>query len=153
MDQVVAAAGDLQRALERLDQAVWQVADEADRVGDEHRLAARQRKPRVVGSSVANKPVLDQHARVGEVVQQRRLAGVGVPDDRDRGEAAAAAALALQVASRGEVLQLGFELADAPHDAPTIDLELRLTGTEPSNRHRHAAATACVRPSPQRGSR
>ena len=37
--QVVGAGGDLERALERLDQPVRQVAHEADRVGEQHRFA------------------------------------------------------------------------------------------------------------------
>lgn len=36
---------------------------------------------RVVTSSVAEKFVLDQHARLGQAIQQRRLSCVGVSDD------------------------------------------------------------------------
>ena len=131
VDEVVAAAGHLERALERLDQSVRQVAHEADRVGDQHRLAAGQRQSASRRIERGEQPILDEHAGMGEVVEQRRLAGVGVADDRHRGEAAATTALALQVAGRGQVFELGFELGDAAHDSPPIDLELGLAGTEP----------------------
>ena len=92
-----AFGGHLERALERLDQPVRQAADEADGVGEQHRLATGQRQPpggRVEGGE---QPVLDEHAGLGEPVEQRRLAGVGVADDRDVGQAAACPALALQL--------------------------------------------------------
>ena len=98
VDQVVGAAGDLERALERLDEAVRQAADEADGVGEQHRLAAGQREAAGRRVERGEQAVLGQHAGVGQRVEQRRLAGVGVADDRDGGEPAAVALLALQVA-------------------------------------------------------
>ena len=74
---------------------------------------------------------------VGEGVEQRRLAGVGVADDRHRGEPAALALLALQVAGALELLEVVVELADPPQDPPTVDLEARLAATEA---HADAAA-------------
>ena len=101
--EVVGERGDLERALERLDETVRQAADEADGVGEQHRLAAGQREPpgrRVEGGE---QPVLGEHAGVGEPVEQRRLAGVRVARRsrrwRDR---CALAALALQVTGRGQ---------------------------------------------------
>ena len=78
-----------------------QAADEADRVGEQHRLAAGQRQAAGGRVERGEQPVLDQHAGLREAVEQGRLAGVGVADDGDGGQAAAVAALALQVARVG----------------------------------------------------
>ena len=43
--QIVGHGSALERALERLDQTMRQAADESDRVGDQHRLAAGEREP------------------------------------------------------------------------------------------------------------
>ena len=77
----VGVGHDLERGLERLDQLVGQLAHEADGVGEQHRLAAGQVEAAGGGVEGGEEPVLDQHAGVGEAVEQRRLAGVGVADD------------------------------------------------------------------------
>jgi hypothetical protein len=76
---------------------------------------------------------LDEHAGVGEAVQQRRLAGVRVADDGDGAVAGAGSPLALRAARGGHRLQLGLELAHAPQQPPAVDLELRLTGAAGAN--------------------
>ena len=81
---------------------------------------------------MANKPVLGEHTRVGEPVEQRRLSGVGVADDRHGGQTAACPALALQVAVASEVLELGLEARDAAHDPPPVDFDLGLAAAEAS---------------------
>jgi hypothetical protein len=111
--------------------------DEPDRVGEQHRLASGQRQPTGGGVEGGEQAVLDEHAGLGEVVQQRRLARVGVADDGDVGEPAALAALALQLAGGGELAEIAFELGDPAHDAPPVDLELGLATTEAGT---HAAA-------------
>ncbi len=109
VNQVVAASGDLERALERLDQSVRQVADEADRVGDQHRLAAGQRQSAGRRIERGEQSILDQHAGMGEMVEQRRLPGVGVADDGHRGEpAAASGSCAADRAGGREVLQIAI---------------------------------------------
>ena len=138
--EVVGERGDLERALEGLDQSVRQVAHEPDRVGEQHRLAARQRQSTRGGVERGEQAVLDQHAGVGEQVQQRRLAGVRVADDGDVGEAAAAAALALQRPRCRPVAEVGLELGDAAHDAAPVDFDLGLATTESG-----ADATALLR--------
>ena len=130
MHEVVGAGGDLERALEGLDQAVRQSAHESDGVGEQHRLTARQRQPARGRVERGEQAVLDEHAGVGQPVEQRRLAGVGVADDGDVGEPAAPAALALQRAGGGELLEIGLELGDPAHDPPTVDLELGLAAAE-----------------------
>ena len=78
VDEQVGLGDHLERALERLDQPVGQLADEADRVGQEHGLAAGQREAAGGGVERGEEPVLDEHAGVGEPVEQRALAGVRV---------------------------------------------------------------------------
>src|SRR6478609_9098596 len=65
-----------------------------------------------------------------EMVEQGRLACVGVTDDRHGRQAAAATTLALQLPCGRQVLEVGLELADTPHDPPAVDFELGFTGAE-----------------------
>jgi hypothetical protein len=109
---------------------VRQVAHEADGVGEQHRLAAGKGEPTRGRIECGEQPVLGEHAGVGEQVEQRRLAGVGVAHDRHVGEPAAAAALALQFTGVGERRQVGLEFGDPAHDPPPIDLHPRLAATE-----------------------
>jgi hypothetical protein len=91
---------------------VGQLADEPDGVGDQHRLAARELEPAGGGVEGGEQAVLDQHSGVGEPVEQRRLAGVGVADDRHLPALARLAGLALVVADRRDGAQVGLELVD-----------------------------------------
>ncbi len=86
----------VERRAERFDELVRQAAHEADRVGEQHRLAAR--KVQAAGRRVERREqlVLDEHARVREPVEQRRLARVRVADERDSEQLAPAAGLALR---------------------------------------------------------
>ena len=132
VDEQVGLGHDLERGLERLDELVGQLADEADGVGEQHRLAAGQVEAAGRGVERGEQAVLDEHAGVGEPVEQRRLAGVGVADDRDTSaQAAARRALALQLARCGASSRSSrLELGDAAHEAPAVDLELRLARTD-----------------------
>ena len=156
VDEQVGVGGHLERGLERLDQLVGQLADEADGVGEQHRLAAGQLEPAGGGVERGEEPVLDQHAGVGEAVQQRRLAGVGVADDGDVGAGCAGAALRWVSRCRRDVAQLGLELVDPAHHAAPVDLELGLAGTTGADarRRRHAAGLLGQRrPLPRRRGR
>ena len=128
VDEQVRLGDHLQGRAKRLHQLVGQLAHEPDRVRQQHRLPAGQRQapgPRVEGGE---QPVLDQHAGVGQPVEQGGLAGVGVADQRHGGQAAAPAGLALQAALLGQAAQVALEAAHAPHQAPAVDLELGLAG-------------------------
>ncbi len=103
----------------------------------QHRLAAGQGEPAGRRVERGEQTVLDEHARVGQLVEQGRLAGVGVADDGDRCEAALAATLALERPGVGQCVEIPFELVDPAHDASTIGLDLRLAATESGP---HAAA-------------
>ena len=117
----------LQRRAERLDELVRQVPDEPDGVGQ--RVGPPVRGDGAPGGGVEGREqrVLDQHARAGQRVEQARLAGVGVADDRDTADVVAPALAALglaDLAHRGDVAaQLGHAVADP---AP-VQLDLGLT--------------------------
>ena len=80
---------------ERLDHLMGQLAHEADGVGQQHGLPSRQVE--LSGSRIERReqPVLHQHIRGAQPVQQRRLPGVGIADQRDSALAASLTALAL----------------------------------------------------------
>ena len=98
VQEQVGLAGLLERGLERRDQGVRQVADEADRVGEQGLAAAAE--PPAAGAGVERREqlVLDQDAGLGQRVHQRALAGVGVADQRDGRHVAPAGDLALLAA-------------------------------------------------------
>ena len=117
----------VERRAERLDELVREPPHEADGVGREDRLAAREvhlPDGRVEGGE---ETVLDEHVGVRQPVQQRRLPGVRVADERDRGAGSPPASLALGGAAAGDLLQLPLELRDPAVDPAAVDLELRLT--------------------------
>ena len=68
--QQVGLGDHLEGGLERLHQLVGQLADEADRVGHEHGLAAGQVEPAGGGVERGEEAVLHQHAGVGEAVEE-----------------------------------------------------------------------------------
>ena len=86
--------------------------------------------------------VLDQHARTGQPVEQRGLAGVGVAGDGHRRDLVALALLALGVAGALHVGELAAQLGDLGVDAPPVGLDLRLTGTTPADTAAVGADTA-----------
>ena len=110
-----------------------EVADEADRVGDDDLALAREAQ--TARDRIQRREHLVCHVHVGlrQRLQQCALAGVGVADDREHRNvaplASASAVLALATQLRELLLEPGHALA---HTAP-IGLELRLTGTAPSD--------------------
>ncbi len=73
----------LERRAEGRDQHGRQVGDEADRVGQDRACCRAAASPRAsVGSSVANSMSSAATSARGQAVEQRRLAGVGVADQR-----------------------------------------------------------------------
>src|SRR6185436_16136747 len=61
-------------------------------------------------------------------VEQRRLAGVRVADERDRRHGALLAPLAQLRPALAHVIDLALQRVDAGADAPAIGLELRFAG-------------------------
>ena len=118
--------GLFQRRLERGDQMVRQVADEADRVAEQD--AAPLLDVPLAGARVERREelVLDVDAGPGQGVHERALAGVGVADQRDGMFLAAAGHLALL--ARLHLVQAVLEVADAQLDEPAVLFELRFAG-------------------------
>ena len=129
MEQQVGVGDLLQRRAERLDQVVRQVADEAHGVGHRVHAAVGGRRTTRGGVERREERVLHQHAGVGEPVEQRRLAGVGVAGDRDARHVVATARLALDLAGAAHLLELAAQLGDLGVDAAPVGLDLGLTGT------------------------
>jgi hypothetical protein len=158
VDEQVGLADDLERRAERLDELVGQLAHEADGVGEQHGLATGQVEAPDARVEGGEEPVLDEHAGVGQAVQQRRLAGVGVPDDRDGPVAGPGTALGLGAAGPGQGLEVGLEAAHAAEEAAPVDLELGLargprTRSAPAPRPPHGPGLAGEgdAPAPQPG--
>jgi len=126
MDQQVGVDHDVERRTECLDQLMGQLSDEADRVGQEDRLATGKLEAPGRGVERGEEPVLDEHAGIGHSVQERRLAGVGVAHDCHRPVAGAAAPLRLGGPVLPDAHEVLFELADPSHDPAPIDLQLGL---------------------------
>ena len=146
VDDEVGLEHHLEGGPERLDHLVGQLADEADRVGQQHRLAARQVElagPRVEGGEEA---VLDEDVGLAQAVQQRRLPGVRVPHQRDGALATALAAPPLHPAGAVELAQVGLEAAHPLQQPPAVDLELGLAGTPGADPARLLAQRMCPRP-------
>ena len=115
----------LERGGERLHELVRQLADEADRVGQQVAAAgdlerARGRVERV------EEPLAHAHLGAGQRVQQRRLAGVRVAGERDGGQAGALALLAHHVARRARVLEPALERGDPVARQAAVGLDLGL---------------------------
>ena len=86
-------------------------------------------KPRMVGIERREELILGEHLGAGQAVEQRRLAGVRVADERDHRERHAAARFAMEVARALHVFELALELRDAVADGATVGFDLRFTGT------------------------
>ncbi|OBJ74245.1 hypothetical protein A5643_01760 [Mycobacterium sp. 1274756.6] len=138
----------LQGGAERLDQLGGQVADEPDGVGDDERalfgLGVEVAAPggRVQGGE---QRVLHQHPGPGQRVEQARLAGVGVADDRDRGHVAVDAAAALGVADLLHRLDVAAQFGHPLADAAPVGFDLGL----PRTAQAHPAAAAAGPPVPE----
>ena len=113
-----------ERRFERLHEGVRQLAYEANRVGDGGRLAARQHKDPRRGVKRGEELVLHIHAGVGQSVEQRRLAGVGVARQSNAKDIGRGAFLALHVAVGSNVGKLATQHGDAVANETTVDLEL-----------------------------
>ena len=65
-----------------------------------------------------------QHARLGEPIEQRRLAGIGVADERDDRIRHALAAVAVELAGAFDFLKFVLDARNALLDQPAIGFEL-----------------------------
>ena len=86
------------------------------------------RTRRSVGSSVANSMSSRQHAAPGQPVEQRRLAGIGVADDRDDRKRHLLALGAVQVAGAPDRFQLALQLDDLFLQHAPVGFDLGFAG-------------------------
>src|SRR5829696_8656197 len=75
------------------------------------------------------KEVLGENLRGRHAVEERRLAGVGVADERDDRVGHAPAAFAMKAAGAGHRLEIALDARHALLNEPPIGLDLRLSGT------------------------
>ena len=144
MEDEVGQPGLLQRGPEGVDELVGQLADEADGVGEQVVAPARAQNPRRRVQRV-EEPVADAGGGAGERVEQRRLAGVGVAGQGDRGQVRALALGAHHRAAGAHPGQAALEGRDAVAGQAAVGLDLGLTRAAGAD----AAAEALqVRPQP-----
>ena len=125
MREQVGKARLLQRCGEGVDELVGQLADEADGVGEQVRPAAQpQRADRRVER--VKQTVADAYLGVGQRVQKRRLAGVGVSHQRDLRQCCTLALRALGGARAAHAVQAPAQGGDAIARQAAVGLDLRL---------------------------
>ena len=105
-----------------------QVGDEADRVGQDDRRAVRQAHAPQRRIERGKQHVLGQHAGTGQPVEQRRLAGIGVADERDDRKRHLLALGAVQVAGAAHRLQFALQLDDLVLQRAPVGLDLGFAG-------------------------
>ena len=115
-----------ERGAKRRDQVGRQLGDEADGVGQQRFLAARQHDPPRERIERGKQLVLGQRASLSQPIEQRALARVGVADQRDDRHAGPLARRALAGAVDADAFDLFLERADAGADQASVDLDLGL---------------------------
>ena len=127
VNEQVGIANDVEGGLEGRDELMRQLADEPDRVGGEDRLTAGKGEASRGGVERGEESILNMDIGTGKAVEQRRFAGVGVPDEGDRPVPGARALFRLCLTMRLDLAQVGFELVHPTNETATVDLELGLT--------------------------
>jgi hypothetical protein len=118
----------LERGGEALDELVRQAANETDRIGDEVAPAVLGERSRGRVECL-EEAVVDGDRRVGQRVQQRRLAGVRVPRQGDDRSLTAPARLPLRVTAPFELPQSTLQQGDPASRNSPVGLQLRLART------------------------
>ena len=79
-EEQIGFAGDIKRGTERSDQAVWQVADKADRIGQQQLTMVGHMHETGLGIECGKEAVVDVGIRVGAGVEEGGFPGIGVAD-------------------------------------------------------------------------
>lgn len=114
----------LESGFEGFDEAVGQVANEADRINKDEAFAAREAIEAGGGVECGEEFVFDEHVGAGQGVEQSGFAGVGVSDEGDHGKVSMLAAFALFGALALHESELLAHVANARLHAAAIDFEL-----------------------------
>ena len=117
-----------QRGAERSHEHGRQVRDESDGVGQDDAIAMRQVDGAQGRIERREQHVGGQHRRFGQPVEQCRLAGIGVTDQRDNRIRHALAAFAMQAACALDAFEIEFDARDALPDQAAIGFDLRFAG-------------------------
>ena len=135
----------LERRAERRDERRRELVDEADRVGEQDRDAARERRAPGRGIERRERLVGDEHVGVRERVEQRGLAGVRVAGERREEETLAGARPTRALALARDLGEPLLQVLDALPDDLTVALELALAGAagpDAAAQPRHLLAAA-----------
>jgi hypothetical protein len=105
---------------------VGQPTDEADRIGDQHPAAVGQGEPTQGRIQGREELIGLENARLGQAIEERRLAGVGVADEREHRQLGLVACLAALGALDLDAVQAPIEDRHALGEETPIGLELGL---------------------------
>src|ERR1044071_5960713 len=125
--QQIAIANLFERGAKGGEQIGRQVAYESDRVVDDDFLFARQAQPTRSRVERGEHSLLRVNVARSERVQKRRLARVGIADNRDDRKLALASHLASFLPALRETVYLFFEAIDSIAHAATVCLKFRFT--------------------------
>ena len=119
------------------------LADQADRIGQQNALACRQFELARGGVQRGKQLVLGKDARIGQPIEQSRLARVGIADDGDLGKSALITGGTHGATSAIERFQLLLQRTDAALNVAAVAFQLRFAGaarTDAAAQARHLRA-------------
>jgi len=126
VDEEVGEDGFFKGGSEGLDEIVWEIADEADGVGEQHVLAVGEFETAGGGVEGGEEFVFGKDFGGGEAVEQGRFADVGVADDGGVGQGDAAAFFAHGIALFFDFFEFGLDAVEAFVGEAAVGFELGL---------------------------
>src|SRR5579883_3100876 len=114
----------LERRLEGGNEHGRQIRDEADRIGENDFAAARQPQSAQGRIERRKQHVFGTHLGLGEPIEERRLAGIRVADERDDRVRNGAPFLAMQAAGLLDARKLALDTGDPFLDEAPVGLDL-----------------------------
>ena len=134
----------LERGLERLDQVRRQLADEADRVREQHLLRGVDAPAAGRGVERVEQAVVGRDVRPRQAVEQCGFSGVRIADEGHDRQGVFLAAAALRAANLAHVLEFGLQLLDLAADVAAVGLKLRFARAARADRRRAAGGAFSV---------
>ena len=119
----------LERGAKRRHQVGRQFGNEANRIRQQDFLAAGQHDASGEWVECGKELVLGQRPGLGQAIEQRALARIGVADDGDHRQAGPFARRALAGAMTADSFYLALQGGDARPNQPSVDFDLSLTCT------------------------
>src|SRR4029079_19502141 len=119
----------LQRRTEGCDELVREGAHETDCVREEREARIGQRQPTYRRIERREQLIGSVGTGTRQPVEQGRLAGVGVADQRDGGNLGALALAARGFALRDDLVETSVERLDATAEQAPVGFQLRFAGT------------------------